>query len=46
MISADENCAFVYISEARKQLTELKSALVVASPDELVFNRQDPITVL
>lgn len=45
-ITANENDSFVYISKARKQLTELEALWVVASSDARIFNKLRPITVL
>lgn len=44
--TANENDPFVYISKARKQLTEWETLRAVESADTRIFNKLRPITVL
>jgi len=45
LVTANENDSVVYISKARKQLTELKTLWAVESSDTRIFNKLRPITV-
>ena len=44
--TANENDPFVYISKARKQLTEWETLRAVESADTRIFNKLRPIAVL
>ena len=44
IVTANENDSVVYISKARKQLTELKTLWAVESSDTRIFNKLRPIT--